>query len=87
MTGPTGRVLSRALGRGFDESCDGAMCDLEHDAGPFWVLDTRAGCETRLKAKQLPACISASSYSKRMEGGRKRLSVKTNQRFLIEPTT
>lgn len=57
MTGPTGRALSRTLGRNFIESWDGSVCNLEHDAGSFWVLDLKAGCETCLKVKQLPMCI------------------------------
>lgn len=46
MTGRIGRILPRALGRDFDESYDGSVCDLEYDAGSVRVLDMRARCET-----------------------------------------
>lgn len=54
MTGPIGRVLPRALGRDFDESCDSPVYDLEHGAGSPWIKVWRAVPETCLKAKQLP---------------------------------
>ena len=50
ISGSIGRVLPRALGRDFDELCDGSVYDLEHGAGSLMVKVWRAGQKTCLKA-------------------------------------
>ena len=83
------KSIAKSIGKGFDESCDGCVCDLEHGAGSLTVKVWRARHETCLKAKQFPylslltdLCIP--SAQNKMEERTKQLSKRANQRFLID---